>query len=85
MLAAGGGWASGNPTLGNVGSRASAFVMTVQGAASAAVRVAPAWRGVVALEAGGTLQELQAQAAGRSAAGFGGVVLGLGLGLAREL
>jgi hypothetical protein len=85
MLAAGGGWASGSPTEGNLGSRASAFVVIVEGAASAAVRVAPAWRGVVALDAGATLQELQAQSGGRSAAGFGGVVLGLGLGLAREL
>jgi hypothetical protein len=76
---------SGNPTPGNTGTNASAFVMTAQGLASAAVRFAPGWRGLLAVDAGGALQKLDAQAAGRAAAGFGGVVVGIGLGLAREL
>jgi hypothetical protein len=85
MLSAGGGWASGNPNPGNTGGSASAFVMTLQGLASAAVRLGPGWRGVVAVDAGGTLQRLDAESAGHAAAGFGGVVLGVGLGVAREL
>jgi hypothetical protein len=85
MLSLGNGWASGTPVAGGTGDSASAFVATVQGAASAAIRFAPGWRGVLSIDAGGTVQKLDAQAAGRSAAGFGGVMLGFGLGIAREL
>jgi hypothetical protein len=85
LVAVGGAWASGTPTVGATGSRASAVVATAELAAQLAVRVAPGWWSVVGLAAGAVLQSLDAQAAGRPASGFGGPLLGVSLGVGHDL
>ncbi len=85
LLDIGNGWATGHPIAGGSGSSASAIVVSAHLAATGAVRVGAGWWSTADLAVGGVLQSFDAQAAGRSAAGFGGPVVSVGLGIAREL
>jgi hypothetical protein len=85
LLAMGSGWATGHPSGGGTGSSGNALIVTAQLAATFAVRISSGWWSSVGLEGGATLESLDAHAANRPASGFGGPLLGVSLGLAREL
>jgi hypothetical protein len=85
LVRVGYGWASGHPISGGESGHTSGVVLTGGLAASVFVRLAGDWWSVAGLEGGAVIQSVDAQAASRPAAGFGGPLVAVTLGLGHEL
>ncbi len=82
---AGYGWATGHPASSGEGGHVSGAVVSGALATSLAVRLAGDWWSLAGVEAGGVLASLDARASNRAASGFGGPLVGISLGVGREL